>query len=90
MSTHLCTQGGGLINCGNSCFMNAGLQCYLRAAPFTTLLQNGNFGDNFWMLTDQNLLEELLRNQALDLPTEPKAHYDQLVDMPGYVPIYRK
>jgi len=59
--------------------MNAALQCYLRAPPFSALLTNGNFGDNVWMLTDQKLLEELLRNQRLNLPTEPKAHYDQLV-----------
>ncbi len=65
------------------------MQCNLRAPPFSKLLRSGNFGDDSWMLTDQKLLKELLRNQMLNLPTEPQAHYDQLDEMPGYVAIFR-
>ena len=89
LNTHLCTQGGGLTHIGNSCFLNAVMQCNLRAPPFSKLLRSGKFGNRSWMLTDQNLLKELLRNQLLNLPTRPQAHYDQLKGMPEYVPIFR-
>jgi len=31
--------GGGLINLGNSCFMNSSLQCIIYSAPFFQFLQ---------------------------------------------------
>ena len=34
--------GGGLQNLGNSCFLNATLQCLAYTAPFAQILQTGN------------------------------------------------
>lgn len=66
--------------------MNAALQCLLRAPPFKRQLHIGKFDEGSLMLAEKKLLHELLRNQILNVTTEPRAHYQQLKSMTEYVP----